>query len=458
MTMLFLRFSLILLLAGSIYCRGLNNYPKITPCTPEGATGDPLFLTPYIKAGRAADGKKAAQVPPILENIQSYSGYLTVNQDFNSNLFFWYFPAENIPESAPVALWLQGGPGGSSMFGLFLETGPISINKNLTLSNKKFSWTKDLHMIYIDNPVGTGFSFTQNASGYVTNQEEVGRDLYSAMIQFFQLFPELQSHDFYISGESYAGKYIPALAYTIHVNNPTASVKINLKGMAIGDGLIDPENMMKYGDYLVQHGLIDDDALLKFHNLEAKIVEHIRAGKFGEASDGFDGVFKLLVSVAGDVDVYDYLIDGENEIHDNTLSKFLCQAQIRKHIHVGKLPFNDGSTVHKYLYSDMMKSVKPWFELLLDHYKVLLYNGQLDIIVAYPLTVNFVKKLQWSGSDEYLKAKREGWFVGSQLAGYSKSVGNFTELLVRDAGHMVPSDQPKWALDMIRKFVSNSSF
>uniref|UniRef100_A0A0A9W0I2 Carboxypeptidase n=1 Tax=Lygus hesperus TaxID=30085 RepID=A0A0A9W0I2_LYGHE len=450
-------FSSLLLFAGSIDCLGLNRL-KVTPCSPQGATGDPLFLTPYIKAGRAADGRKAAQVPPILENIQSYSGYFTVNSDFNSNLFFWYFPAESSPESAPIALWLQGGPGGSSMFGLFQETGPISINNNLTVSNRKYSWTKDIHMIYIDNPVGTGFSFTRNPDGYVTNQEEVGRDLYSALIQFFQIFPELQSHDFYISGESYAGKYIPALAYTIHINNPTASLKINLKGMAIGDGLIDPENMMKYGDYLVQHGLVDDEGLKQFHQLEARIVNAIKAGRFQEASEGFQHVFKLLFNVAGNVDVYDYLIDGEGEISGDTLSRFLCQANIRKRIHVGDLPFNDGKTVQRYLELDMMKSVKPWFEVLLEHYKVLLYNGQLDIIVAYPLTVNFVKKLVWSGSDEYLTAKRKEWFVGDQLAGYSKSAGNFTELLVRDAGHMVPSDQPKWALNMMRKFVSNSSF
>ncbi|KAF6214644.1 hypothetical protein GE061_009387 [Apolygus lucorum] len=81
-------------------------------------------------------------------------------------------------------------------------------------------------------------------------------------------------------------------------------------------------------------------------------------------------------------------------------------------------------------------------EALMDDYKVLLYSGQLDIICAYPLTMNYVRKLKWKGAKDYSEAVRQIWYVGSDVAGYSKSAGNFTELLVRDAGHMVPGDQP----------------
>uniref|UniRef100_A0A0A9XJC2 Carboxypeptidase n=2 Tax=Lygus hesperus TaxID=30085 RepID=A0A0A9XJC2_LYGHE len=373
-------------------------------------------------------------------------------------MFFWYFPAEKNAESAPVALWLQGGPGESSIVGLFFETGPMSIRNDSTVSSRKYSWTKDIHMIYIDNPVGTGFSFTGNNAGYVTNQVEVGRDLYSALIQFYQLFPELQSHEFFITGESYAGKYIPALAYTIHNNNPTASLKIKLKGMAIGNGVIDPEHMMKYGNYLVQLGLIDDDGLQQFRRLEAKIVKAIKSERYKQATILFAQIFRLFVKEAGNVNVYNYLLDGNSPTQSNILNKFLCQAHVRKRIHVGGLPFNDGSAVKKYLLLDETKSVKPWFQTLLEHYRIILYNGQLDIVAAYPLTVNFIEHLKWSGSSEYLTAKRKKWFVGSNLAGYSKSVGNFTELLVLNAGHMVPSDQPKGGLDLIRRLVFNVPF
>ena len=63
------------------------------------------------------------------KDIVSYSGFMTVNKAFNSNLFFWYFPAAFKPEKAPLLLWLQGGPGGSSLFGLFVENGPFSVTQ-----------------------------------------------------------------------------------------------------------------------------------------------------------------------------------------------------------------------------------------------------------------------------------------------------------------------------------------
>ncbi|XP_016411829.1 probable serine carboxypeptidase CPVL [Sinocyclocheilus rhinocerous] len=204
--------------------------------------GKPLMLTPYLEEGKIEEAKKLSLVGPLPgANVKSYSGYLTVNKTYNSNLFFWFFPAQERPETAPVLLWLQGGPGGTSMFGLFVEHGPYFVHKNLTLGYRDFPWTSRYSVLYIDNPVGTGWSFTEDDRGFAQNQDDVGRDLYSALIQFFQIFSEFQSNPFYATGESYAGKYVPAIGYYIHKNNPSAKVKINFKGVAIGDGLCDPE-------------------------------------------------------------------------------------------------------------------------------------------------------------------------------------------------------------------------
>ncbi|KAF2358333.1 Peptidase S10 serine carboxypeptidase [Trinorchestia longiramus] len=87
-----------------------------------------------------------------------------------------------------------------------------------------------------------------------------------------------------------------------------------------------------------------------------------------------------------------------------------------------------------------------------ENYRVLIYNGQLDIIIAYPLTRNFVESLQWRYSDRYLSAPRHIWKVGGDVAGYVKETPNFAEVLVRGAGHMVPYDQPQRAYDMINRF------
>lgn len=169
---------------------------------------DPLYLTPYIESRQTALGKAKASVTHIdllAKGIQSYSGYFTVNQTYNSNLFFWYFPAKNNAANAPVVLWLQGGPGASSLYGLFLENGPVFVNDKGQLEKRQYSWHLDHHVVYIDNPVGAGFSFTDSPAGYLNNQVDIGNNLFSAVRQFFQIFPEIRNNRFYITGESYAG-------------------------------------------------------------------------------------------------------------------------------------------------------------------------------------------------------------------------------------------------------------
>ena len=97
---------------------------------------------------------------------------------------------------------------------------------------------------------------------------------------------------------------------------------------------------------------------------------------------------------------------------------------------------------------------------MLEHYRILFYNGQLDIICGYPMEENFLKSLKWSGADSYKKANRTQWYVGTELAGYVRQSSNsrLVVVLVRNAGHMVPASQPKWALRLLHTFTSNLQF
>ena len=143
----------------------------------------------------------------------------------------------------------------------------------------------------------------------------------------------------------------------------------------------------------------------------------------------------------------------------DVMGDYIQMPHVRKAIHVGNLTFHTDDKVEVMLKQDVMQSVKPWVEFLLDsHYRILIYNGQLDIIVAYPLTLGFLQSLDWRGAHLYKTAPRVIWQVDGDVAGYAKTVENFTELLVRDAGHMVPTDQPKWAFDLINRFTSNKPF
>ena len=107
-----------------------------------------------------------------------------------------------------------------------------------------------------------------------------------------------------------------------------------------------------------------------------------------------------------------------------------------------------------------MTSAKPWITELIERYKVLIFDGQLDLLVPYPLTKKFVDSIEWSGQEELAVAPRIMWtdpYTGA-LAGYVRKVANFTEVLVRNAGHVVPLDQPELALDLVDRFINDRAF
>ncbi|XP_035304826.1 probable serine carboxypeptidase CPVL isoform X3 [Cricetulus griseus] len=387
----------------------------------KGNAGQPLFLTPFINAGKIKEAQKKSMVSPFPGmNLNSYAGYITVNKTYNSNLFFWFFPARIQPETAPVVLWLQGGPGGSSMFGLFVEHGPYVITSNMTVTARDFPWTTTFSMLYIDNPVGTGFSFTDSLEGYAVSEDDVAQDLYSALIQFFQMFPEYAKNGFYVTGESYAGKYVPAIAYYIHSLNPVRELKIHLQGIAIGDAYSDPESIL---DKLLDGDLTNDPSFFQ--------------------------------NVTGCTNYYNFLECTDTK-DQSYYGKFLSLPQVRQAIHVGNRTFSDGADVEKYLREDTVQSVKHWLEEIMNRYKVLLYNGQLDIIVAAVLTERSLMAMEWKGLQEYKKATRKVWKVfksDTDVAGYVRQVDTFHQVIVRGGGHILPYDQPLRTFDMINRFI-----
>lgn len=444
----------------------LHQYPRVDGNLRDGDPGDPLYFTPYIESGNISEARRLARVP-FTEGlrIKSYSGFFTVSKELASFHFLWYFPAM-IPNGAdaPVILWLQGGPGASSLYGLFTENGPIRV-RNGKFERRKYNWALNHHIIYIDNPVGTGFSFSKDILGFCSNEKQVGEQLYSTLIQFFKVFPELQENKFFISGESYAGKYVPAVAYTIHKKNPKAEIKINLKGITIGNGLSDPVNQLVYSKYLYQIGLLDANGRDEFAKYEEQGKEYIRTKQYKKAFEIFDLLLNgdlikpqksLFYNLTG-FDFYFNFLHTKNYIGED-FGPMLQKSNVRQAIHVGDLPFNDGTLVEKFLEEDVMQSVAPWISELLDHYFVLIYNGQLDVIVAYPLTINYLQKLNFTAADKYKVAKRHIWRVDGEVAGYEKHADNLIEVLVRNAGHMVPADQPKWALDLITRFTHEKAF
>lgn len=437
--------------------------------------GEPLFLSPLIKAGKLEEARSKARVDglPNAPQIESYSGYLTVNEEFNSNIFFWFFPSKvndtylmnklmiyfNLiqNQNAPISLWLQGGPGASSLFGLFCEHGPYQ-NLDITrLTLRNYSWIESMSLIYFDNPVGTGFSFTSKDQGFATTEDDVARDLYSALQQFFTLFSKYRSNDFYLTGESYAGKYVPAIGELLHTKRNDSNVR--LKGVAIGNGCTDPVSMADYSTYLYQISLLDKRQVEVAKKYEEILLNNIKNKQYVECALKLDEYLYLPKSffsnVTGMTFYYNMLISEEPQ--DQRFYKtYVNLPTTRKALHVGNKPFNDDSEqVKEHLLADICQSSKSQLITLMENYKVLLYSGQLDISVPTSLTTDMIKTLNWKDAKSYFQSKKLIWKVDDQVAGYLKKYNQFYFLVVRNAGHILPYDQPKIGLEMISQFIND---
>lgn len=174
-----------------------------------------------------------------VDDVKQYSGYLD-NEEDDKHLFYWFFESRNDPKNDPVLLWLNGGPGCSSLTGLFMELGPSSVDESIELKFNPSSWNANASVIFLDQPVNVGFSYSE---GSVSNTVAAGKDVYALLTLFFKQFPEYSTQPFHISGESYAGHYIPVFATEILSHKKR---NINLQSVLIGNGLTDGYTQYEY--------------------------------------------------------------------------------------------------------------------------------------------------------------------------------------------------------------------
>jgi carboxypeptidase C (cathepsin A) len=141
--------------------------------------------------------------------FDQYAGYLTVNDKHQRNIFYWYVESQGSPDTDPVVLWTNGGPGCSGFLGFGTEHGPFFLSKKGDLSKNPYSWNKVANMLYIEQPAGVGFSYSEREKDYQTGDDQAAADNYHVIREFLHRFPDRQSNDFYISSESYGGHYMP---------------------------------------------------------------------------------------------------------------------------------------------------------------------------------------------------------------------------------------------------------
>ncbi|KAM3183982.1 hypothetical protein ACTXT7_009263 [Hymenolepis weldensis] len=210
-----------------------------------------LFVLIAVSARPSAD--KVTSLPGFHEKLsfEVYSGYLQGSSD-NIQLHYVFVEAKNNSDVAPLVLWLNGGPGCSSLMGMFTENGPLLIHSPKKLKLNPYSWNEYANVVYIEAPAGVGFSYTRDGN-VTTDDDMVAENNYFALVHFFDKFPEFKGRDFYIIGESYGGVYVPTLALRV-VSHPM----MELKGIAIDNGLTSytmNDNSLLYFAYY--HSLID---------------------------------------------------------------------------------------------------------------------------------------------------------------------------------------------------------
>ena len=196
-----------------------------------------------------------------------YSGYLETDIE-GTELFYVFTPSQSSPEKDPILLWLNGGPGCSSTYGLLEEIGPVIFlpyQKQPVLN--EYAWNKNANVFFIESPGGVGFSKIANESFYY-NDSIQAVSLNIAIQNFFKIFFEYQNHNFFITGESYAGTYIPYLVkemFNYMDNNPEA-IQLKLKGFLIGNPYsfedVDFEDSMI--EFSLSHALISMETYEKY--------------------------------------------------------------------------------------------------------------------------------------------------------------------------------------------------
>lgn len=387
---------------------------------------EPLILTPLIEEGCLCEARRLSKVTPNILGTLSYSGYFTVNKTCENHLFFWFFLAEKNWTEAPVVLWLQGGPGAPSLYGLFEENGPFVLVDGEP-QRRPSAWNKKHNLIYIDQPVNTGFSFSGKKC-YTSSSRQCGLEIYSALVQFFTMFSELVDNRFYIMGESYAGHYVPQVGKAIHEFNPFADTKINLSGMMVWSPYIDYIRNVNSSYYLYNLGLID---LHEKKELDERLEKYVNAMKVEpfRPPNPDENVIDLWRTLLKNISFYDYY-SLQNQYNRSRFAPYVIQPKLRTCLHVGNvsLGLDEDRKIFKAMNLDYYSSMSHLYEELLEHYTVVTSVGQLDLACGYPTVMNILDSLEWSGAEAYRNATRQRWYVDGQLVGFHKCAGNVHNL------------------------------
>ncbi|KAL5724992.1 hypothetical protein ACHQM5_008189 [Ranunculus cassubicifolius] len=454
--------------------------------------------------------KLSAQHIPALPDqpgnvsFYQYSGYVVTNILHGRALFYYFVEADSVDFFArPLTLWLNGGPGCSSLgFGAFMEHGPFQPGKDGRLKQNKYSWNLESNMLYVESPIGVGFSYSNTSSDY-----EGWTDIQTAeenlrfILNWLEEFPQYKDVDLYLTGESYAGHYIPQLAALILNYNKMSNIRpINLKAIAILLPLSRSKNCfptVNAADYLWTHGAISDETLL----LERTVCNdssNVRAYVHEKFSQGCNDVFNRVADEVGaSIDRNDLLLPKclssnkaeqlkfkgkQADIHNQLAQRnnigdpcledrifmYLNRPDVQKALNANttNLPHYWDYCVGPLQYKEDnldMDIIPVVAGLIESGVPVMLYSGDQDTKI--PLTqTRIIANMLAKNLNLTAFTKYGPWYDKKQVGGWSQSFMGLQEgknvtltyATVRGAAHEVPFTSPSQALTLFRAFLAGS--
>ncbi|XP_009762845.1 serine carboxypeptidase-like 45 [Nicotiana sylvestris] len=450
----------------------------------------------YYKSSAELITSLPGQPPNIF--FKQYSGYIVTNSQHGRALFYYFVEADSEnAASLPLTLWLNGGPGCSSVgFGAFMEHGPFQPGIDGNLMKNKYSWNLVSNMLYVESPIGVGFSYSNTSSDYINwDDTATAKENLQFILNWFKKFPQYRNSDVYLAGESYAGHYIPQLTVLLLDYNRKPNVEpINLKSIALGNPLLDLEISVKSAQYLWSHGAISDELLTmkrticnetrflleSIHNNlsnECKKVSELTDEEMGSDIDMGDLLAPTCVS-SGTAKQLGALatIHGKfvkkavGEVADPCLTDrinlYLNKPEVQKALHANTtyLPYAWDFCLGNLHYrrEDLAVNTIPLLSnILKENIQVLLFSGDQDSKIPLTQTRKIAKLL---ARDVKLVAldKYGSWYDGLQIGGWSQSFGGLREgknityltfATVRGAAHEVPYTSPSQALTLFRAFL-----
>lgn len=424
--------------------------------------------------------------PPV--GFKQYAGYIPVDEKGQRALFYYFVEAETDPQTKPLVLWLNGGPGCSSIgAGAFTEHGPFK-PKGDGLIRNNYSWNKEANMLYLESPAGVGFSYSSNKSfyGYI-NDKMTATDNLNFLLRWLEAYPEYKSRDFFITGESYGGHYVPQLASLVL----TSKLKPNLKGIAIGNPLLEfGTDFNAKGEFYWSHGLISDSTYSMLNSI-CNYSEINRQSIQGQISPACLQVYNQASDEVGKfIDVYDVIIDvclsssnsssqakalspiyrllgkidklgGLDVCVEDETTKYLNRKDVQTAFNVNLVGGNQWSlcsNIISYDYEDLLVPSLPLLGTLVKSgVRVLVYSGDQDSAIPLLGTRSLVSSLAKNlGLNTAVPYKY--WLQNRQVGGWTQVYGDILSFAtIRGASHIAPFTQPERSLLLFSTFLAGKT-